>query len=161
MVNALAKLNQVRSGTAKQILEIVLEEIIRLTQSKIGYVAVMNDAEDELTMIGWSKNAMDNCKMINKSIVYSLKETGLWGDAVRERKPIITNDYANLVKPTKKGYPPGHVEVHKHMNAPIIDGKNIVAVVGVGNKASDYNQADASVMTKFMGEAWTILKNKI
>ena len=121
----------------------------------------MNRTEDVLTMIGWSKSAMVNCAMMDKPIVYKLTETGLWGDAVRERKPVITNDYKALVKPTKKGYPEGHVSVRKHMNLPIIEKGKVVVVIGVGNKAADYTLADAALLEEFVGEAWKVLKTKL
>jgi hypothetical protein len=121
----------------------------------------MNAAEDVLTMIGWSKSAMVNCAMMTKPIVYKLSETGLWGDAVREHKAVITNDYKGLVKPTKKGYPNGHVNVRKHMNLPIFDKGRVALVVGVGNKVGDYTNEDAVLLTEFMGEIWKTLKTKL
>lgn len=139
----------------------VTREVCSLTESTISYFATMNATEDVLTMIGWSNSAMANCSMIEKPIVYKLVETGLWGDAVRERKPVITNDYKNLVKPTKKGYPEGHVNVRKHMNLPIIEHGKVVLVVGVGNKTGDYTSEDAKTLEAFMTEAWKILKTKV
>jgi len=132
-----------------------------LTQSTLSYFATMNAGEDVLTMIGWSKSAMVNCSMIDKPIVYNLPDTGLWGDAVRERKPVITNDYPGLVKPTKKGYPKGHVNVRKHMNLPILENGKVVMVVGVGNKSDEYNMEDAHVLEEFMNEVWKTLKTKL
>jgi len=121
----------------------------------------MNAGENVLTMIGWSKSAMMNCAMIDKPIVYNLVDTGLWGDAVRERQAVITNDYKNLVKPTKKGYPEGHVNVRKHMNLPIMEKGKAVMVVGVGNKTENYTQADANTLEAFMSEVWKVLKTKL
>ena len=161
MQQALAKLATVKTGTSKQILDVVMVEICRITGSTIGYVAVMDDTETELTMVGWSMSAMADCKMIDKPIVYALKDTGMWGDAVRERKAVVTNDYKSLVKPTKKGYPAGHVEVKRHFNIPVFEGAKIVAVAGVGNKPSDYSSADVTTLTSFMNEAWKVLRNKI
>jgi len=139
----------------------ITRECCSLTGSTISYFAIMNHAEDVLTMIGWSKSAMVNCSMIDKPIVYKLAETGLWGDAVRERKAVITNDYKNLVKPTKKGYPSGHVNVRRHMNLPIFDKGRVVVVVGVGNKVTDYTLEDAALLGEFMGEAWKVLKTRV
>ncbi len=45
-----------------------------------------------------------------KPIVYPIEKTGLWGDGVHEKRPVVTNDYKSLVRPTKKGYPAGHVD---------------------------------------------------
>ncbi len=161
MQTALKNLENVKNGDLKKILNVCMDECCRLTNSKLSYFATMNDTEDVLTMQGWSNSAMANCAMITKPIVYLLEDTGMWGDAVRERKAIITNDYKNLVKPTKKGYPAGHVEVQKHMNAPIFDGSLVVGVIGVGNKAADYNDNDAKTIVAFMSEAWKIIKTKV
>lgn len=37
---------------------------------------------------------MPECTIVEKQTKYNLAETGLWGDAIRKRRPIITNDYA-------------------------------------------------------------------
>jgi GAF domain-containing protein len=120
----------------------IIEKAIAATQSKIGYYADYDEDTEILTMVGWSMSAMANCKLITKPIVYPLDETGMWGDAVRERKAVITNDYKNLVKPTKKGYPTGHVEITRHLNIPIIRNGKVVGVLGVGNKDKEYTPDD-------------------
>lgn len=136
-------------------------ESCSLTGSTLGYFATIDPTEKVLTMIGWSNSAMMNCSMIDKPIVYQVVDTGLWGDAVRERKAVITNDYKGLVKATKKGYPVGHVNVVKHMNLPVIEGGKIVLVIGVGNKSADYTAADASFLSEFAAAAWPLLKAKL
>lgn len=136
-------------------------EACSLTGSTIAYFATMDPTEKVLTMIGWSNSAMMNCSMIDKPIVYQLVDTGLWGDAVRERKAVITNDYKGLVKPTKKGYPQGHVDVRKHMNLPVFEGSKIVLVIGVGNKSTDYTAEDANLLSEFAAATWPLLKAKL
>jgi len=136
-------------------------EACSLTGSTLAYFATMDPTEKVLTMIGWSNSAMMNCSMIDKPIVYKLTDTGLWGDAVRERKAVITNDYKNLVKATKKGYPQGHVNVVKHMNLPVIEAGKVVLVIGVGNRAADYTAAEASLLSEFATAAWPLLKAKL
>ena len=115
-LEALLKLSQMTQATLQEITDFALEEAVRLTQSKIGYLAFMNEDESVLTMHSWSKTAMAQCAMIDKPIVYPVETTGLWGEAVRQRQPVITNDYA-APNPLKKGYPEGHVPVrppHEH-----------------------------------------------
>ncbi len=141
--------------------DVMTREACSLTDSTISYFATMNVTEDVLTMIGWSNSAMINCATIDKPIVYKLTDTGLWGDAVRERKAVITNDYKNLVKPTKKGYPEGHVNIRKHMNLPVFENGKVKLVIGVGNKVLDYTPQDAKVLEEFSTEAWKVLKTKL
>ena len=132
-IEALLKLNHMPDASLKELSDFALEEAIRLTESKLGYLAFMNDDETVLTMYSWSKSALEECRIADKPLIYPVETTGLWGEAVRQRKPVITNDYT-APNQWKKGYPKDHVEVIRHMNVPIFDGDHIVIVAGVGNK---------------------------
>jgi len=70
-------------------------------------------------MYTWSEQAMQRCGITDPPLVYAMEKTGLWGEVVRQRRPIITNDYA-APNPWKKGFPKGHVEVRRHMNIPLL-----------------------------------------
>ena len=50
--------------------------------------------------------------------VYDLDKTGIWGEAVRQGKPIILNDFQKE-HALKKGYPEGHAPLNKFMTIPI------------------------------------------
>ncbi|MFH0897019.1 MAG: GAF domain-containing protein, partial [Candidatus Bathyarchaeota archaeon] len=158
-LEALLKLNQMTDKPIQELTDFVLEEAIRLTGSKIGYFAFMNEEETVLTMHSWSKTAMEECRIKDKPIIYPVETTGLWGEAVRQRKPIITNDYP-APDPWKKGYPKGHVTVKRHMNVPVFDGDRIVIVAGVGNKPSDYDESDVKQLTLLMSGMWQIIQRK-
>jgi PAS domain S-box-containing protein len=155
----LLQLNQMAEATLQEITDFALEEAVRLTQSKIGYLAFLNEDESILTMHSWSKSAMAECAIDQKPIVYPVVSTGLWGEAVRQRRPIITNDYAAL-NPWKKSYPQGHVAVKRHMNVPVFDGYRIVIVAGVGNKDEEYEQGDAQQLTLLMEGMWRLIERK-
>ena len=103
-LEALLQLSQMAAAPMQEITDFALEAAVRLTESKIGYLAFMNEDETVLTMHSWSKTAMEQCAIIDKPIVYPVEATGLWGEAVRQRKPVITNDYS-APNPLKKGYP--------------------------------------------------------
>ncbi|MCP3900381.1 MAG: PAS domain S-box protein, partial [Desulfobacteraceae bacterium] len=128
--------------------------------SDIGYLAFLDENETELTMHTWSKHAMKKCDIIDKSLVYQVEETGQWGEAIRQRKAVIINDYKNVDSPRKKGYPKGHVKILRHMNIPVFDGKKIVALAGVGNKNDDYNDSDVRQLTLMMDGMWKIIQKK-
>lgn len=152
--DALDRLLDMEGSPLPDYRDAITHELCDLTDSNISYFAAMNPDESVLTMIGWSQSAMASCGIPDHPIVYQMEETGLWGDAVRERRAVITNDYPNLDKPTKKGYPAGHVEVLRHMNLPIFEGDRIVLVVGVGNKPDPYTQEDVELVEDLMTEAW-------
>ena len=103
-LETLLELNQMTDAPLQAITDFALEEAVRLTGSQLGYLAFMNEDESVLTMHSWSKTAMEECAITDKPLVYPLETTGLWGEAVRQRQPVITNDYA-APNPLKKGYP--------------------------------------------------------
>jgi two-component system phosphate regulon sensor histidine kinase PhoR len=158
---SLDRLNLYTGKSLEEFKNAITREACSLTESTLAYFATIDATEKVLTMVGWSNSAMMNCSMIDKPIVYQVVDTGLWGDAVRERKAVITNNYKTLVKPTKKGYPSGHVNVVKHMNLPVFENKKIVLVIGVGNKKDDYTPADASLLGEFMTNVYPQLKTKL
>ena len=155
----LLELSQMTDRSAAEIANHAMEGAIRLTGSTLGYIAFANEDETVLTMHYWSSSAMRECSVIDKPIVYRVKDTGLWGEAIRRRKAVITNDYA-APNPLKKGTPPGHVRVTRHMNIPVFDGGRIVAVAGIGNKPEDYQDDDVRQLTLFMDGMWRILCRK-
>lgn len=159
-IETLLKLSQLTSRPLREITNFALEEAIRLTESQIGYVAfVDNEEETEVTMHAWSKEALENCAIQDKPIKYSLEKMGLWGEALRQRRSIITNDYA-APNPWKRGQPEGHVKTIRHMNAPIFDDGRIVVIAGVGNKETNYDESDVKQLTLLMNGMWQIVKRK-
>ena len=159
-LNALLKLSEMTDAPLQQITDFAMEEGVRLTGSTVGYLAFMSEDESILTMHSWSKAAMAQCEITDKPLVYPVVTTGLWGEAVRQRRPIITNDYTAQNIPGKKGYPPGHVPVTRHMNVPVFDEQRIVAVAGVANKSEPYDDSDVTQLRLLMDGMWRLLQRK-
>jgi len=136
-----------------------LEKSLAQTRSKIGYLAFLNEDQTVMTMYSWSRSAMEQCLIREKPIIYPVEATGLWGEAVRQRKPIVTNDY-QAPNVWKKGCPEGHVQLSRHMNIPLFDGDQIVLVAGVGNKTDPYTEEDVRQLTLLMDGLWKIIKRK-
>ena len=155
----LAELGQLRptSLTVPQICETVLERSLELTRSGIGYVFLYDESTEILTNYAWSQDAMAECGVADKQTVYELAKAGLWGDAIRERRPIVTNDYS-APNPRKRGHPAGHVAFSRHLGLPVFDGERIVALIGVGNKEEPYDDGDVLQLQQLMDGVWRIVE---
>ncbi len=158
-LETLERLNQLADSDEYQLCHFALEEGVRLTGSVVGYLAFVSADEQTLTMYAWNQAAMEECSTVDKPLTYRVADTGLWGEAVRQRRPVITNDYA-APNPCNKGLPPGHVNIWRHMNVPIFDGDRIVAVAGVGNKDSAYTPGDARQLSLLMSGMWSLLERQ-
>ncbi|RQW81487.1 MAG: PAS domain S-box protein [Methanothrix sp.] len=154
-LEALQILGQMDDASLQDITDFALEAGVKLTGSRLGYLAFVSDDEMSLVMHSWSKGAMQECRIKHRKMVYALEDTGLWGEALRQRKGVITNDYPSC--PQKKGTPHGHVKISRHMNIPIIDKGKVVIVAGVGNKSEEYDDADVRQLTLLMTGMWKLI----
>ena len=145
--------------TEKAICDLVLEKMVDLLDSKIGFFGFVTNDEQEMQIHAWSSSAMTECAIHEKPIKFPIKTAGLWGDPVRNRKSIIINDYVSE-HPTKKGYPKGHVHISRFMSVPVFDKGRIVAVASVGNKTSPYNESDIKYFELLMSTAWEQVQRK-
>ena len=140
-------------------LDFALHEALKLTESQYGYIYLYDENSREFTINSWTKGVMPDCDITEAQKKYQLEITGIWGDAVRQRKPVIINDF-EAPNPLKKGYSEGHVQIRKFMTIPIFDNDHIVTVVGFANKESDYTDNDAEVMTILMSGVWIAAMKK-
>jgi len=155
--NMLLTLNQLPSLTTERVMDYALDTALILTKSEIGYLYFYSEERKEFNLYSWSKNVMDSCRVMEKQTVYMLEKTGLWGEAVRLRQPIITNEY-KADNHFKRGLPDGHVELRRHLNLPVFDEGAIVAVIGVANKVAPYSESDIRHLQLLMDGVWKIKK---
>jgi PAS domain S-box-containing protein len=158
-LEALLAISHMSDFSPHGVAKYALEQGVRLTGSEMGYLAFASEDETILNMYAWSDNVMEGCFMEDRPLVYEVDKTGLWGEAMRQRRAVITNDYSTA-NPLKKGYPEGHVEIRRHMNVPIFDGARIALVAGVGNKGQPYDESDVRQLTLLMDAMWRILQRR-
>lgn len=152
---SLVKIAHYESESVQDLLDLALDEAIALTGSTIGYIYFYDDETRQFTLNTWSKEVMQECTIVEPQTIYQLEKTGIWGEAVRQARPIMVNDF-QASHPLKKGYPEGHAELHKYLTIPVFSGERIVAVAAVANKATDYDQADVRQLTLMMDAVWKI-----
>ncbi len=138
-------------------LDYVLNEIIRMTGSEFGYIYLFDEESNELILNSWSKGVMDDCLVAEKQTVYKLESTSIWGEVIRQRKPMYINDFS-ASNPLKKGYPEGHVKLEKWMAVPIFEDNKIIATVGLANKPDDFDDNDIYQVTALMSGVWNMIE---
>ena len=159
-LNELLKMNQMAEFSSHDILKYSIEKALTLTESKIGYIAIVEGNEKIIEFKVWTDSVIDYCKLDEELMSFHIENAGLWGEAIRQRKAIITNDYNSNQYP-KAGLPKGHIPIKRHMNAPIFEDDKIVALAGVANKGTNYNEFDVKQLVSFIHGVWIIFKQKL
>ena len=112
-----------------------------------------------LSLAAWStRTAKEFCTAQGQGSHYPIEKAGVWVDCVHQRRPVIHNDYASLAH--RKGLPEGHAPITRELVVPIMQGNLIVAIVGVGNKPSDYTDSDVQIVSHVAALAWTLVERK-
>lgn len=157
----LLKLKRMGSLSFREIINYAREEAVRLTKSRVGYIAFPTPDENTLIMHSWSQNSVKECSIDeqNRPHIYPLHGTGLWGEAIRQRKPLVVNDY-QAPSTLKKGFPKGHVTLMRYMHVPIFEDGRIVIIIGVGNKDDEYDSNDVFHLMLLMQELWEVIQKK-
>ncbi|HIJ80144.1 MAG TPA: PAS domain S-box protein [Desulfuromonadales bacterium] len=142
-----------------ELLRQTLDEAEALTGSCIGFYHFKDPVSQVLTLQAWStKTATMSCKAEGSGGHYPVSQAGVWVDCIRERRPVIHNDYESL--PHKKGLPDGHASVIRELVVPIFRHDKIVAIMGLGNKATDYTQQDVEVISTLADLAWDVAERR-
>ena len=92
-LEALLKLAQMVNSDTKAVSDFVLEQAINMTSSLIGFLALVDDDQQKITLYSWSPREMNNSYADDAPTVLLVEQTGLLGEVIRQRKPILTNDY--------------------------------------------------------------------
>ncbi len=142
-----------------EILTRTLDEVGTLLESPIGFFHFVDADQKSLTLQQWSTATLEKfCKTRSKGLHYDIDQAGVWVECVQVKKPVIHNDYASL--PNRKGLPKGHAEVVRELVVPVMRDNRVVAILGIGNKPSDYTDQDVAMVTFISDVTWEILKRK-
>ena len=160
-LKALLQLNRMTDASIQDIASFMLEQGVKLTGSTMGFTGLMNNEGTALATHAVHSPAMKGCAVVDQPLHFSMDEAGLWADAVREKRPIIINDYSTP-HPEKKGLPGGHVPLARVLSLPFMEGDRVVGVAVVGNKEAEYDESDIQQLTLLMNGMWRhILRKKM
>ncbi len=127
------------------ILQAALDHAELHTGSSLGFFHFVDPDQENLTLQTWSTSTLrDHCRAEGKGRHYPVAQAGIWVDCLRQRTAVIHNDYA--AHPAKKGLPPGHAPLVRVLTVPLLRDDRVIAVIGVGNKTTDYTADDIEIV---------------
>ncbi len=143
----------------EELLSKALDEAGALTDSPIGFYHFVDDDQKRITLQQWSTRTLKEfCRTGEAGRHYDIDRAGIWMECFHRRKPVVHNDYAS--HPLKKGLPEGHAEVLRELVVPIIRRDKVVAILGLGNKSSDYTEKEVESISYLADVTWHIVEQK-
>lgn len=155
---SLLELSRMQGESEEEVVAFALEEAVRLTGSQVGYFHFYDEACQVISLSCWSKNVEAQRKVAGMEKEYPLEQVGVWADCLRQRRPVIHNEYQDLSE--NKVCPVGDFPILRHLGVPVFDEGQIMAIIGVGNKEAPYRENDIVQLSLYAASAWKIVQNK-
>ncbi len=135
-----------------KVLNIVLS-VIESDYGIFGYIT----KNDELVLPSFSKEVWKECQIPDKAQIFPREDwansNGLWARAIVEGKTQYTNQ---SLKP-----PEGHIPMSRAIAVPILYQKQVIGMITVANKSSDYTKDDIKGLEKFASYISPILHARL
>jgi PAS domain S-box-containing protein len=132
-----------------------LEHAEAVTNSAIGFLHFVNEDQETIELVTWTAGALRGCTAGHDSH-YPISQAGIWADCFRDKKAVVFNDYPNYT--AKHGLPEGHAHLQRLISVPVIEEGKVRMMIGVGNKAEDYGDADIETVQLIGNDLWRIVR---
>lgn len=153
-LDTLLRLGMMEKYSLQEKYDFIMQRIIQITRSEAGYMALVDTGQTRLSLCSmFSKDrqrseAAEPCQP-NES--RRIEDGGLPGNAVRQKKAIIDNDFEGSGNGSVYPY---QLQVRRHLDVPIYNSGRIVVVAGVCNNSSDYDNSDIRQMAMLLEGMW-------
>lgn len=157
-INALLEINAVGGVVPeRELLDIGLRLAEKITESAIGFLHFVNDDQETIELVTWTPGALKGCTAAYDAH-YPISRAGIWADCFREGRAVVFNDYPNHAG--KHGLPEGHAHLQRLVSVPVIEEGKVRMMIGVGNKVSDYVNADIETVKLIGNDLWRIVRRQ-
>ncbi len=117
-----------------EVLQVILESM-RGQYGIFGYI----DERGNLAIPSMTRDIWQECEVRDKTIVYPPEKWGgIWGRALKERKTLYANRGLHV--------PEGHIPIVRVIVVPILYRKELIGLLEVANKETDYDEQDKSYL---------------
>lgn len=147
------------SHSMHEILKMTISKAEELTGSSIGFFHFIDGEEKTVLLQAWSNRTMSgSCNVDGDGEHYPIENAGIWVDCLRQRTPLIHNDYSSA--PGRRGLPQGHAQLVRMLTVPVLRNDRVVAILGVGNKSAEYTVEDVQAVSGLTNFAYEFAETR-
>jgi len=131
----------------------VLEVLLEAMESKYGIFGYI-DEHERLIIPSLTRDIWEKCRVPDKTIVFPREKWGgIWGRALKEKKSLYANEGLHV--------PEGHIPITKVLVVPVMYGGQVIGLLEVANKSTDYSHKDQEFLESIAGKIAPILNARL
>lgn len=133
----------------------VLKVLLDAMDSPFGVFGYIDETGD-LVVPTMTRTVWDQCDVEDKTIVFPREKWGCssWPRAIREKKWNYSNEPSSLT-------PEGHISIERHVSMPILHLDQVVGLIQVANKPTDYSGEDIRLLEILGRSIAPVLANRL
>jgi hypothetical protein len=143
----------------KDFLRRMLEIVEYFTSSRMSFYLFIDSDRQRISFQQWSSQTVDLFHGYENIERYEdIDQAKTWADCLKERGPVIGNYYksAHNIKEDQE-WP---VWITNELLVPVIREGNVVAVLAMANKPTEYSQNDVDNVSYFAEISWEVVQHK-
>jgi len=157
--HALLALHERDDGIDEQeFMQYGIDLIEEITSSHIAFIHLVHSDQQNIELITWSHSTLAHYCSAAFDSHYPAAQAGIWAEALRQRIPMVFNDYASAIG--KRGLPEGHSHLERLISLPVLDDGLVRMIVGVGNKDEDYTDEDVKSVQLIANSIWQCVQRR-
>jgi two-component sensor histidine kinase len=137
----------------EEMYEGVLNVVLEALDSRHGVFGYI-DGEGSLVCPSMTREIFVQCRMSDKTIVFPADAwAGIWGASLTTMKSILSNSLGRV--------PDGHIAINRCVFVPIVDREELIGLLAVANRDTDYVDADRDLMESIARRIGPILHARL
>jgi PAS domain S-box-containing protein len=131
----------------------VLKVILECTKSKYGIFGYI-DKQGVLVIPSMTKDVWEQCQVPDKAITFPRERWGgIWGRSLKEKRSLYANEGLHV--------PEGHIPITRVLVAPIMYGEDVIGLLEVANKVTDYGKKEQEFLETIAGHIAPVLNARL
>jgi len=165
LLSATAKLEElwsvsfVSDPSIKELCDSILDVIVRMTESAVGFYGTVDENESAMIVHSWSSAVMSDSAAAEMPARFPLSGFRLWAEAIHKREPFILNDAA-ASGADEPSLPVGHIPIESLCVVPIFARDAMVAIAAVANRKRPYTLDDVHRITALIASVQSIVDHR-
>jgi len=155
-LRALHELNQREFADEDELVRYALEQAVALTGSSYGFYYDGLGDEVDWAEFTWSAAVAPNGRLAGVGST-AVAAAGRCFEPLQSGRPLVGEGGGGAPPFAVELLPPGAGAIRRFMSAPVLDGERVVALGGMLDKASPYDESDLRQLQLFLDGLWRMV----